>query len=254
MNNNRNLYDLSSKELKEKLNEEFKILYSKINYSDDNWNKLLKLMDDFNSEISQTSFPLSLYNETKYQMNKIELIGRKNSRSEIFVNNVLNALEKVAKAIGFAYNSIKFVFSIFALTIASVIITFFLHLIFGTFIYGILPKSVTPLMLQSVIASILFIAFKVLLFLDYDDKDVLNNYKTQILKFVCTIPFYACVFLIFSFINKIPVLEEIIPLFYPHMYISAFTNEFVFSPMIALIINCGLSILIYLFIKKKSDY
>ena len=37
----------------------------------------------------------------------------------------------------------------------------FLHLILGTFIYAILPKSVTPLMVQSIIGAVLFIIFKV---------------------------------------------------------------------------------------------
>ena len=82
----------------------------------------------------------------------------------------------------------------------------------------------------------------------------LNNYKLEVVKFSCTIPFYAATFLIFTLLQEFPVLEELFPIFYPHMWLSSFTGEYVFSPMIALAINCLISILIYVIIRKKSEY
>ena len=49
--------------------------------------------------------------------------------ADVVIDAVLNVLTNVGKSIAFVYDSIKFVFSIFGLTIASVIITIFLHLI-----------------------------------------------------------------------------------------------------------------------------
>ena len=254
MQENKNLYDYSSEELKNKLNKDFEKEYSKYDYTEENWNKMLEILDEFNGNVLQTSFPLALYNETKFKFAQIKTEKKDKLNADVVIDNVLDFLTKVGKGIVFVYDSIKFAFSIFGLTIASVIITIFLHLILGTFIYAILPKSVTPLMVQSIISSVLFIIFKVSTFLDRDDKNVLNNYKLEIIKFSCTIPFYCCIFLIFTLLQEIPVLEQIFPVFYPHMWLSSFTGEYVFSPMISLAINCLISIIIYVIIKKKTEF
>lgn len=254
-NDKRNLYDLSNEELKEKLDEEFNKYYNiKAYYNDENWVKLNLIKEEFDNKILETTFALSLYNETRYQLSKVEKIKKEPSKAEIVLDSIMNTLTIIGKGIATIYNSIKFAFVIFALSVASIIITIFLHLILGTFIYAILPRGVTPLMLQSIIAAILFIAFNVMIFIDKDDKDVLNNSKMEIFKYSCTIPFYASVFLIFTLMDKFPVLEEAFPLFYPHMWLSSFTNEFVISPMISLLVNCVISIIIYLIIKKKTDF
>lgn len=254
MQENKNLYDYTSEELKEKLLNDFEKQYSKYNYSKESWEEILIIKENFEENILQTSFPLALYNETKFKLAQVKTNNNGKTKADIIFDNVLSALTKVGKSIAFVYDSIKFVFSIFGLTAASVIITIFIHLILGTFIYAILPKSVTPLMVQSIISAVLFIIFKVLTFFDRDDKNVLNNYKLEVVKFSCTIPFYCCVFLIFTFLNRFPVLEELFPIFYPHMWLSSFTNEYVFSPMIGLTINCLISIIIYVVIRKKTEY
>lgn len=254
MQNNKNLYDYTSEELKEKLLKDFDKQYSKYDYSEELWKEILKIKLEFEENILQTNFPLALYNDTKYKLAQIKSIKKDKTNADVVLDTVLNVLTKVGKSIAFAYDSIKFVFSIFGLTAASVIITIFLHLILGTFIYAILPKTVTPLMVQSILSAVLFIIFKVLTFFDRDDKNVLNNYKLEIFKFSCTIPVYCCVFLIFTLLNKYPVLEELFPIFYPHMWLSSFTGEYVYSPMIALAINCLISIIIYVVIRKKSEY
>ena len=254
MQENKNLYDYTSEELKEKFLNDFEKKYSKYDYSKESWEEILKIKEEFEETILQTSFPLALYNDAKYKLAEIKSNKKEKMNADVVVDAVLNALTKIGKSIVFVYDAVKFVFSILGLTIASVIITIFIHLILGTFIYSILPKSVTPLMLQSIISAILFIVFKIMTFFDKDDKDVLNNHKLEVVKFSCTIPFYCCIFLLFTLLDKYPVLEELFPLFYPHMWLSSFTNEFVFSPMIGLAINCLISIIIYLVIRKKSEY
>lgn len=250
----KNLYDYTSEELKEKLLNDFDKDYSKYDYSEENWNEILKIKEEFEENILSTGFPLALYNETKYKFAQIKSNKKPKLNADVVVDNVLNALSKVGGVVVSVYDSIKFAFAIFGLTVASDIITIFLHLILGTFIYAILPKTVTPLMVQSIIAAVLFIVFKVNTFFDRDDKNVLNNYKLEVVKFSCTIPFYAATFLIFTLLQEFPVLEELFPIFYPHMWLSSFTGEYVFSPMIALAINCLISILIYVIIRKKSEY
>jgi len=253
-NNNKNLYDYTSLELKEKLLKDFEKEYSKYDYTNDNWEKILSILEYFEENILQTGFPLALYNETKFKLAEVKSGKKPKMNADVVVEGVLNALAKVGKAIASIYDSIKFIFAIFGLSIASVVITIFIHLILGTFIYAILPKSVTPLMVQSIIAAILFIVFKIGTFLDKDDKNVLNNSFLETVKFGCTIPFYCAVFMIFTLLDEFPVLEELFPLFYPHMWLSSFTSEYVYSPMIALAINCLISIVVYWIIKKKTEF
>lgn len=254
MQDNKNLYDYTSEELKTKFLNDFEKKYSKYDYSEDSWNEILTIKENFEENILQTSFPLALYNDTKYKLAQIQTNKKDKLNADVVFDKVFDVLSKVGKSISFVYDAIKFIFSIFGLTVASVIITIFIHLILGTFIYAILPKSVTPLMLQSIISAVLFVIFKVSTFFDKDDKNVLNNYKMEIVKFSCTIPFYCCVFLIFTLLKEFPVLEELFPIFYPHMWLSSFTGEYVFSPMISLAINCLLSIIIYVIIRKKAEY
>lgn len=253
MANDKNLYDYTSDELLEKMKEDFEKDYSKYNYTEENWEELNNIVNEFYELIKQTSYPFALYNETKFKLAHIPSTKKEKSSADKIFDGIVLVFRKIGNAISIAWNTIKFVFSIFALTFSSVAITIFIHLILGIFIYGILPKQVTPLMVQSIIAAILFIVFKILIFLDKDDKDVQNNYKLEIVKFSLTIPFYSAVFLIFLLVDKIPQLQEIVPIFYPHMWLSAFTNEYVFSPMIALTINCLISIGVYLIIRKKYE-
>lgn len=254
MQENKNLYDYTSEELKEKFLIDFDKQYSKYDYSEESWNEILKIKEEFEENILQTSFPLALFNDSKYKLAQIKSNKKDKMNADVVIDAVLNVLTNIGKSVAFVYDSIKFAFSILGLTAASVIITIFLHLILGTFIYAILPKSVTPLMVQSIIGAVLFIIFKVSTFFDRDDKNVLNNYKLEVIKFSATIPFYCCVFLIFTLLNKYPVLEELFPIFYPHMWLSSFTNEYVYSPMISLAINCLISIIIYVVIRKKTEY
>lgn len=254
MENNKNLYDYTSEELKEKLNNDFKMTYIKARYTDENWVKLINLLDEFNSTILQTNFPLSLYNETKYKLSAVESIKKEPSKAEIIFDNIWNTISKISKSVYNFFNSIKFVFSIFGLTVATVIITSFIHLLLGTFIYAILPDFINDFMFQSIMSAIMFIVFKILIFIDKEDRDVTVEPKTEVIKFACTIPFYAAIFFIFKLIDDIPVLEEILPLFYPHMWLSSFTGEYVYSPMISLALNCLLSIIIYMIIKRKTEY
>lgn len=252
MQTEKSLYDYSNLELKEKLQNDFEERYSKLNYTPENWEIMNSILEQFNEEILQTNFPYALYNETSRKLGAVESIKKDVSPAVKIFDNILKGLSKVGRGIAIVYKSIKFVFSIFAITFASVIITEFLHLIAGTFIYAILPSFVTPMMFKSILAGLLFIIFKSYILLDLDENIEVDD-KTELIKFIITIPFYALVFLIFLKLDQYPRLENIIPAFYPHMWMSNFTNEYVFSPMFALTINCLIPIAIYLIIKRKTN-
>lgn len=252
MEKEKNTYDLTPEELQEKFMNYFNQKYSKFSYTEDDWNQIQELVNKFNEEILTTNFPLALYNETNYKISQFKKTNEESTAHKIFTN-IIGTLGKVGRAIGTFFNSIKFVFSILGLTIASVAITMFVHLLIGNFLYPILPDAISPLMIESILASIIFIGFKVWMFMAKEDQDILFDYKREIIKFVCTIPFYALIFLIFLKLDTFEFLENIKFLFYPHLWLSAFTGEFVFSPMIALTVNCLISIGIYLLIRKKTE-
>ncbi len=254
MENNKNLYDYTSQELKDKMAHDFDKEYDKYYYKEEQWNELLKIIDEFNSTILETGFPHALFTETKYKLSQVPSIKKAPSSAEVIFDNIVSVITKVGKSIYFVFDTIKFVFSILGLTFASFAITMFLYLLTGSFIYGILPDFVTEIMLLSFVSSILFIVFKVLIFIDKDDRNVLNNPKAEVIKFACTIPFYCAIFFIFKNIDSIPALETVSKLFYPHLWLTSFTGDYVFSPMIALTVNCLLSIVIYLIIRKRSNY
>ena len=252
-NFDKTLYDLSSEELQEKLNYEFNEKYKEFHYTEENWLKILEIYRKFNENINVTGFPLRLYSDTRYELSQVETRIKKESTGDKVASKLGDIANSIGKGISTTYKTVKFAFRVLVLNIASVIITIFAHLILGTFIYSILPRFVNDFMLQSIIAGLLFIIFNVMLFLDQDDKDILSDHKINILKHVLTIPFYCCIFLIFIKLNEYPILEELFPVFYPQMWLSAFTEEYVISPMLALAINCGLSVLIYLFLRKKTE-
>ena len=250
----KNLYDLSSEELQIKFNDEFEEKYRSFSYTDEKWEEILSIYSTFNENINQTGFPLQLYSDSRYKLTQVEPIVKKETIGTKMASKIEDIAKFIGKVVSKTYNTVKFVFRIPLLNLSAVIITTFAHLILGTFIYSILPRFVNDFMFQSILSALLFVIFNVMLFLDQDDRDVLNNPAIQITKHCFTIPFYAAVFLIFTFLPEFPVLEEIFPMFYPQMWISAFTEEYVFSPMIALTINCLLSIAIYLFVRKKTEY
>ena len=251
---NKLLYDYTAEEFKERFNKEFREKYIEYNYTEENWKKVMELYDSFNEDILSTGYPFNLFTDTRFKLSQIEAKFKNEPVGKQVASKLGDIAVTIAKGIKNGYNTVKFTFRILAINFASVAITIFMHLILGTFIYSILPRFVNDFMLQSIIGALLFIIFNVMIFLDQDDKDVLNDPKIQIFKHACTIPFYAAIFLIFLMLPKYPVLEEIFPVFYPQMWISAFTEEYVFSPMIALTINCLLSIIIYLFVRKNTEY
>lgn len=245
----KNLYDFSNEELKIKLNNDFSKDYSKVYYSEENWQSLNDILDDFNNNIMVTNFPLSLYNDTKYKLSQIPNIKKESSSNKI-IDDIFNVIGKIGTSIKKAYNSSKFIFSILGLTIVSIVLGVFIHLILGTFIYTILPINITPEILKAFIAGIIFIILKVFLFLEKDNDNLLSDYKKDIIKFICTIPFYGIILYVF---NLIPFLNRYTSFIYPNLWLSVFTNEYIISPIICLIINCLLSVIIFLIIKKKTD-
>lgn len=246
----KNVYELNNDELMERFEEEFKKNYNKYDYDESSWDEILKLYENAKKSFIETNFKISLYHET---FHKMSLIKKKERKENVFINSLVSFFSKVGNRVLTVYKATNFIFSIPALTFASIIFTLFIHLFLGIFLYAILPSFIDDFMVKSIMACIIFIILKLVILFGLVDSNLLFNYKSYIIKFLITIPFYALIFLIFMNIESHPVLEEFKVLFYPHMWLSIFTGEYVFSPMIALLINCLIPVIIFLFIQRKYE-
>lgn len=245
------IFDLSNEELLEKFNNEFKSKYLESNYSEENWKKLNDIYNEAKLKLEQTNFAISTYNEAMYNLSLVES-KKKEKAGTHFLNSLGVFFTKVGSGIATVYKSISFIFSIPALTFSSIVLTLFIHLFLGIFLYAILPNFINDFMVKSILAGIIFIVLKLILIFGMDD-NILFDYKKYFTKFIITIPFYSMVFLIFNNIQSNASLEKYLPFFYPHMWLSIFTNEYVFSPMIALLINCLIPIGLFMLIKKRNE-
>lgn len=246
----KNLYDFSNEELKEKFNKDFIKTYSKVYYNDDNWELMNKIVNDFNDNILNTNFPLALYNETKYKLAQIPSTKKEQALSQKILDNIINVFGKVGNSISTFFSSTSFIFSILGLTVVSIVASLLINLLFINFLYSILPSAFTSTAVKSFVSAIIFISLKIYLLLEKNDRDILYDYKTDLIKFVCTIPFYGLILYLF---NIIPFLQPFSYEIYPFLWLSFFTNEYIISSIISLIINCLLSIIIFLLIRKKSE-
>ena len=93
---NRTLYDLTSEELQEKLNDEFNENYKAIHYTEDNWLKILEIYNKFNDYINVTGFPLRLYSDTRYELAQVETIVKRSSEEKVasIIGDVANTIAK----------------------------------------------------------------------------------------------------------------------------------------------------------------
>lgn len=246
----KNLYDFSNEELKEKFNNDFNKKYSKVYYDDESWKLINEIIDEFNNNIMSSNYPLSLYNESKYKLSKVLSLKKEQSSSNKIWDNIVNVFSTVGNTISNLFSSINFMFSILGLTIVSIVGALCINLLLGNILYSILPSSFTSTAVKSFISLIIFIFLKVYLFIDKSDKHILYDYKKDLIKFICTIPVYGIILYLF---NVLPFLQNISLNIYPFLWLSTFTNEYIISPIICLIINCLLSALIFLLINKKNN-
>lgn len=248
----KNIFDLSNEELQQKFIAEFNENYKKEDYDDENWKEILNVFENTKTKLLETNFALSTYHEALHNLTIIKK-KKDNSFSKIFLNSLATFFSKVGHGVSTVYKSISFIFSIPALTFSSIVLTLFIHLFLGIFLYAILPDFITDFMVKSVLAAVIFIVLKTIILFGLADKDLLFDYKMYFVKFIITIPFYSLVFLIFHNLQNNAMLEELFPLFYPHMWLSVFTHEYVYSPMIALLINCMIPIGVFLLVQKKTE-
>lgn len=248
----KNLFELSNEELQQKFITDFNDNYKKEDYDDESWEEVLKVFENTKLKLLETNFAISIYHEALHNLAVIKK-KRNNSFSKVFINSLTNFFSKVGHCISSVYKSISFVFSIPALTFSSIILTLFIHLFLGIFLYTILPDFITDFMVKSILAGVIFVILKTIILFGLADKDLLFDYKMYFVKFIITIPFYSLIFLIFHNLQNNTILEELLPLFYPHMWLSVFTHEYVYSPMIALLINCMIPIGVFLLVKKKDE-
>ena len=136
----KNLYDYTSEELQEKFNKEFDEKYQPFHYTEENWEKILEIYKQFNGNILQTGFPLTLFTDSRYKLSQVEKIAKEDTFSQKMVSKLDDIAHAIGKGVSVTYSTVKFAFRILVLNVSSVIITLFIHLILGTFIYSI--KSV----------------------------------------------------------------------------------------------------------------
>lgn len=250
---NKTIYELSNEELIERFNSEFNKKYYPSIYSEENWLKVQEIYEEAKTKMIDTNFALSIYNDAFYKLSQIEKKTEHYESSKKIMANIKETLSYMGNGFVNIYNKTKFLFSIPALTIGSFILTTFIHLIIGLFIYTILPEFIDEMMVKAIIAGIIFMGLKLTIMFNLTDDNILFDIKTYIVKQISTIPIYALVFLIFINYEQSSFLQNLIPLFYSHMWLSAFTHEYVISPMIALVINCLVPIIIFYIINKKEN-
>lgn len=182
------------------------------------------------------------------------------SSREIFLRNIQQVGDKIIHGMAYVWNKIKFLFAVPGITFASFVFTFFLTLIFGTFLTWLFPKAYNDLndgIVDAIIASVMFVFLRYFIIRDIYLNHPDINIKTYLIKhFLASLVWWFIFFFIrykeadnvFSF----TYFEWAIYL--PYLTIPAFTHEFFISAIINyFVINLlpFMMILIYIFFMEK---
>ena len=182
------------------------------------------------------------------------------SSREIFLRNIQQIGDKVLHGIAYVWEKIKFLFAIPGITFASFVFTFFITLVFGTFLTWLFPQAYNELndgIIDAIFASVIFILIRYFIFRDIYLNHPDINVKTYLIKhFIASFVWWFIFFFIrykeadnvFSF----SYFEWAIYL--PYLTIPALTHEFFISAIINyFVINLipFIAILIYIFFMEK---
>lgn len=151
------------------------------------------------------------------------------------------------------FDAIKFIFSLPLLSIASGIFTF-AFILFIKPLINTLPDILNRGLVETLIAAIIFVVLKFLIFNDKLQHDYEFKHYQYIISFALTILIwlvpiyffardaeYAGIFLAEGKAYTFPALLYVI-FYLPHMWIATITQEFTWSVGIALVINSGVFI------------
>ena len=167
---------------------------------------------------------------------------------------------KICKAIYYFFYSIRYLFYIPGLTIASGIIGFFVVALLDTLIKIILPTRLDTGFIETFFIATVFVAMQVYIFRRKMNEDLLYNWKKALILTFIPVIFCiaACYFLnledfskegfkaLFSYDLYPPEeFDEIyiilLPFFAPHLWLGCLTGEFWISSMICTFINVSVA-------------
>lgn len=252
MNNSKPIYDYSNKELLNKFNNDFITNYNKNDYLEEEWEKIEDIYNEAQEAIIVSQIPLSTYRELCFKLQSIKKNEKKYISSVVIKRKLGKIFSSVSTVISKFFIKTSFIFIILLFTIFSNLLAFFLELLLGTFIYSILPSFVDSFHVRTILSAIIFIGVSFIYMKNTFDNNLASDKFKIIFKFVILVPIYSLIFLIFKNIDEIYILENFLPLFYPHLWISLLTKEYVISPAISLALNCIISSLM-LFIYARGE-
>ena len=173
---------------------------------------------------------------------------------------IYNVIAKIFKGIYYFFYSIRYLFYIPGLTIASGIIGFFIVALLDTLIKIILPVSLDTGFIETFFIAIVFVALQVYIFRRKMNESLMYNWKKSLILTYIPIIFAiaACYFLnledfskeglkaLFSYDLYPPeAFDEIyvllLPFFAPHLWLGCLTGEFWISSMICTFINISVA-------------
>ncbi len=220
------------------LKEYFNKTFVPYDYTDKNWKILLKV---FNEHLvlmeNNPNLQDTIYNDAIRKLMNVESLKTKELYDSNQNRELMLSIDTIMNSIGNFLKISKSFFIIPLLTLASVAITYPLFLIIYFFLYPLLPPFISAELIQSFIGATVFIWLGIYSFKRTYLTDLACDYKIEIIKLLSTLPVWACLFTIFNFTKKIPILDLLMPLFQPHLWLSTITGEYVFSGMLGLLIN-----------------
>ena len=237
-------FDFSSfSDFSYELEEYFRNNFKAYDYKNENWDELLTIVHDGKNKLESSETPKRDFVSIINQMYEVPTVKKEISKTDSIFANIIAVFSAIGHVAYTVFDKTKFIFAIPGITIASVVFMKFIMIILETFIFAFLPKAITPLMLESIVACIIFILLNVSIFVDSFNRDVLYSSKAHFLRFLIPLPFYCLIFILFRDVRWVEDFGYNFFIFlYPHLWISSFTGEYLISGIVSLCFNCFVSV------------
>ena len=243
---------------------------SPYDYDNDTWEAIkyqysityekIEAIDNDNSDKFKQYYNEYLDEFKKFIKESKTLKSEKKSSREVFLERMAVIGDKIATGTIYVWNKVKFAFAIPGIVFASFVFTYFITLIFGTFLTWIFPYAYTDAydgVVNAIIACVIFLILRIAIF-----KDVYLNHpnidiKMYLIKHFIAISFWWFIFYFIRYreidnVFSFTVFDNAIYL--PYMPIAAFTGEYFITPLITyFVINVipFIFMLIYIYFMEK---
>ncbi len=227
--------------------------YKPYRYKNNDWDQMLLILYESKKCLEDSNYPKRDFLRAVHKFNLVPTVGKKPLKSsEAIFANIVTFFSAIGHVTYQFADKTKFIFAIPALSVASFVFMKLIMLIVETFIFAILPDAITPLMLESFVCAFIFIILNVSIFMDSIQKNVLYHVKTHFIKFMITVPLWSLIFILFRDAKWVEDFGyNLFFLVEPHLWISSFSKEYMFSGIATLVINCGISVLISILLLKQ---